>query len=113
MDPKSKEFKRLIHQRMLRFYALSCIIRKKNFAKFIKDYVLPNINIDRPYLNNPKGWEVDCYIKSNIDAVFKAFLKTVELIGKERFTAQVKEEITLINDIGSLAHQQGLFGKPN
>ena len=110
MDIKSKEFKRLVHQRMLRFYAVSCILRHKNFAKFLKNFVLPGINKDRPYKTNVIGWEVDCYIKANINAIFSAFIKTANLIGHDRFLEQVKEEVKLLDDIAALSGQAERFG---
>jgi 5'(3')-deoxyribonucleotidase len=77
----------------------------------LKDYALPNINPDRPYKNNIKGWEVDCYIKTHIDAVFTAFNKTVEFLGAKKFTEQVKEEIQTINDIAALSGPEERFSR--
>jgi hypothetical protein len=88
---------------MVRFYAVSCILKERNFAKFLKNFIFPGINPDRPYKTNIPAWEVDCYIKSNIDAVLRSFLRTVELIGKQRFYEQVKEEIKTVDDIASFS----------
>jgi hypothetical protein len=109
MEPLSKELKHEIHKRMLRFYAVSIILKEKNFARFLKNYIFPNINPDRPYEGNIADWKTDCYIKRNPDRCFKGFVKTIEYIGKEKFAEQAKEAIKEVDDIGSMASYSGRF----
>ena len=114
MEKLSREFKRQIHGRMIRFYAVSRLVNEKNFARFLDKFIFPGISSDRPYQSGPqsvKNWEIDCYIKKNIDKVLLGFLRTVKIMGQENFKKQVEEELKLLGDIGNVAMHEGRFGR--
>jgi len=111
-DIKSSAFKQDVHRRMMKFYAVCLIFGERNFARGLSKYIFPAINIDRPYPNNVKDWEVDCWIKANPAHCLAGFVKVHKLLGPQKFLIQLKEAGKEISDIASSAVLAGQFKGP-